>query len=523
MSNDIPSSEASEAVFQQNSLSDLECPPTYSTDGLLVPMAPAQNRRYARIAFATPAYIKIPRGLHSALLSPEPQYLGVGWVAHFNPEGTQYYVNATKRLVTDDPIDHPDIWAKISAWITRLDTLIETDGMALPDDYEIFLSVATDDDGCKYYFVDHTTQTVFWIEEIDPERHELELPPVCSVAHLRFALQEQYWVHNEYFPHRQVPQKLRKELVDIFRQGRADQLTSENSTFPYSAQQCKHYLQVINVDTECNEYMTWTLARLWGTISRHKFSTFFGEDYAKISREQKRYDRPTKQRTLAVKLCSALLFNMPKKRSTQMDLLSLDDLTYVMHWRDFAIDLLHGWRESSYLAVGLALIGTVSTVQRTNPISAAMGSISIVFSLSGLATSAVLLQWYAGADKFTASTANHLARVQLPRLGYEPIAQAYCLPRALVAWSMIFLAAHVLSAVVDLYGLIIRSPAILLALLVAGGLLHVNSILRRAFDSPVVLDHASDVRTPDAFKGGRSFLWILKLALPKAFHVFQSA
>ena len=57
--------------------------------------------------------------------------------------------------------------------------------MTLPDDYEIFLTVATEDDGCKYYFVDHTTQTVFWLEEIDPERHDLELPPVCSVAHMR--------------------------------------------------------------------------------------------------------------------------------------------------------------------------------------------------------------------------------------------------------------------------------------------------------------------------------------------------
>ena len=141
----------------------------------------------------------------------------------------------------------------------------------------------------------------------------------------------------------------------------------------------------------------------------------------------------------------------------------------------------------------------MSTFQRTNPISTCLGSISVVFALSGLASSAVLLQWYAGAEKFTAATVvrpprprpsapfdgfaqvNHLAHVQLPRLGYEPIAQAYCLPRALVFWSTLFLAAHVLSAVADVYGLIVRSPAILLALLIVAGLFHVNNILRGSF------------------------------------------
>ena len=97
--------------------------------------------------------------------------------------------------------------------------------------------------------------------------------------------------------------------------------------------------------------------------ARHRYSTFFGEDYAKISRDQKRYDKPAKQRTLMVKLCSALLFNMPKTRSAQLDLLSLDDLTYVMHWREFAIDLLHGWRESSYLVCD----STTSDLEARNP------------------------------------------------------------------------------------------------------------------------------------------------------------
>ncbi|KAI1797910.1 hypothetical protein LXA43DRAFT_273873 [Ganoderma leucocontextum] len=486
-------------------------------------MAPSQNGRYARTALVVPESIRIPRGLHSTLLSPEPPYLAVGWVQAFNPEGTPYYVNESIHLVTDDPICHPDISSRIARWAQKMNILIETDELVLPDDYEIFVTVAAEDaDESKHYFVDHATQTVFWLEEIDPERHDLEIAQVCGIAHMRFVLQEQYWIHNEYFPHRTVPHKLRKELVDIFRQGRADQLTSDDSTFPYSAEQCKQYLEIIDVETECNAYMTWTVARLWGTISRHKFSTFYGEDHAKISRTQRRFDKALTERTCMVKLCSALLFGMPKARSAELDSLSVDELTYAVHWREFATELLHGWRESSCLAVGLALIGSVSTVQRTNAVSQCMGTISVVFALGGLSSGAMLLQWYSGAEKLSATkVANHLAHVQMQRYGYEPIAQAYCLPRALVFWSIMFLAAHVLSAVVDLYGLIVRSPAIVLALLFVGGLIHLNHVLHGAFDRPVV-EHLSEVKTVGLFDGARTYLQQLSGALQKAFHISQS-
>lgn len=114
-----------------------------------------------------------------------PPYLAIGWVQAFNPEGTPYYVNESKNLVTDDPIYQSDISSRITRWAEKLDILIENDDLVLPDDYEIFITVAAEDDGCKYYFVDHTTRTVFWLEEIDPERHGLELAQVCSIAHMR--------------------------------------------------------------------------------------------------------------------------------------------------------------------------------------------------------------------------------------------------------------------------------------------------------------------------------------------------
>ena len=66
--------------------------------------------------------------------------------------------------------------------------LVAADSLALPDEYEIYVTVLDanhDEKMGKYYFIDHTTQTVFWLEEIDPERHDINLSPACSVNHMR--------------------------------------------------------------------------------------------------------------------------------------------------------------------------------------------------------------------------------------------------------------------------------------------------------------------------------------------------
>ncbi|RPD62911.1 hypothetical protein L227DRAFT_407808 [Lentinus tigrinus ALCF2SS1-6] len=461
-----------------------ENPPAYSLDGPLVPMIPRQNDRYVRPALLNPEYIRIPRGLHSTMMLAEPPYIAQGWSVSVNPEGSPFYIHRDKHLITDDPIQQAGICDKIMECEQRLRLLIETEGLTLPDDYECYITFDATSDRCKYYYADHTTQTVFWLEELDPERHDIGMAPVCSVAQMKHLLQEQYWLHTEYFPYRPVPSPLRKELVAIFRQGRADQLTSTMSTFPYDAQQCKSFLQIIDVDTECDEYLTWIIARLFTSMSKHRYHTFFGEDHARVSREQTRFEVIKYERPFAIKFISGLLFNLPKTHTAELDGLASDDVAYAIYWHEYAVTLLRGWRDSSYLSAGLLMITATSVSRPNNPISAGLGSVSIVLALGGLVTSGVLLQWYADADtrKFDAPfVATHLARIRCPKHGFEPMAQVYSLPRALVFWSIIFLALHMLSAVVDLTGLIAQAPALFLAGIFLIAICQLQHSLRSAF------------------------------------------
>ena len=54
-------------------------------------------------------------------------------------------------------------------------------------------------------------------------------------------------------------------------------------------------------------------------------------------------------RPAALRVASVLLFKIPITRTEQLDMLSVDDLTYGMHWRVFAADLMQDWRESAYM------------------------------------------------------------------------------------------------------------------------------------------------------------------------------
>ncbi|KAI0801229.1 hypothetical protein C8Q74DRAFT_1400073 [Fomes fomentarius] len=442
-----------------------EKPPEYTLDGKLLPTTPMLNDRYARPVLVVPEYMKIPRGLHSSVSLEEPPYLESGWTTYVNPEGSPYYVNHTKHIVTDDPIRREEICKKITSWQQQLEVHVNVEGLQMPEDYEYYITVDPKSDRCKYYFVDHTAQVVFWLEEIDPERHDsLNLPLVCSPSVMKYVLQEQYWCHCEYFPHHPVPLASRRELAAIFRQARLDQLTSDTSTFPYTAEQCKQFLQVIDDDS-----------RLWAAMARHRYTTFYGEDFAKLDRDKRRYDNTDPERTVLIKMCTALLFNFPKETAKELDKLISDDVTYGIHWREFADGLLREWRE----------ISTISLSRPTNPVSQCLGSITVVVSLAGTIFSSVLLQWYKDADKFHANRAvNHLHLIKSETYGYEPTAQAYSAPRALMFWAAIFLALHMLTAVADLVGLIFHAPALLLAIIILVSFWHMHTTLHDAFTLP---------------------------------------
>ncbi|KNZ78327.1 hypothetical protein J132_01107 [Termitomyces sp. J132] len=194
-----------------------------------------------------------------------PQYLPPKWTVHVQPEGQRYFFKDTDiRIVSMNNVYDPKVLEKIDYWTEKLMDILDKQAFSLSDDIELFLQIEGVD--CHYYFVNHRTHVEFWLDD-NLSTDELGIDPVVSASHLKLAQHELYWVHVELFPvHlRSFAPHILEELIGYFSQGWADQLTSSNSTNPYSAQQCAEFVKLLrSVQGQPQDSNTrWIVGRLW--------------------------------------------------------------------------------------------------------------------------------------------------------------------------------------------------------------------------------------------------------------------
>ncbi|KAL6309944.1 hypothetical protein BKA93DRAFT_756917 [Sparassis latifolia] len=467
--------------FSSEESSAVEEVPPYSADVMLRPVNAFQNLRYDRNFLIRPGNVDIPAGLHSSMYLPEPIYLPQGWTLQVHPEGSPYYVNALKVpcVVTDTPLHDPELCSKLTSSIEVFHYNVKNLDLTLPSDCELYVHVDSTHDGCSYYLVDHDCQTIFWLQTMDSDT--LGLPEVSSISHLRYVLHEQYWTHVDYFPHRPVAPRLRQELMSILRHARGDHLTSENSTFPYDAEQCAMYIDLLNIEADCTTYMTCVIARIWELVSRHRYQHFYGEDYSRLYRGQRRLELPRAEGSILTKLRSYFLFGLPGRTKCELEMLFTDRLVFRVDWQKFQRSLALEWRESALLSVGLLVTNSCFFALPRNFASSCAGLSSLILSLSGLATSVALLRWQSGSmDLDASSIAELMQNIQHAKLGFEPIAAVFSIPRALVYWSMLFSAAHLVAVVAEMTGLVEKIVMLVIVALVGFVLCRMAIVLRGA-------------------------------------------
>ncbi|KAI9063092.1 hypothetical protein FKP32DRAFT_1758632 [Trametes sanguinea] len=449
----------------------------------IIPMAPYENDRYERRALVSHTYIPIPKGANTTPPVSHSRPIPEGWTWHVNPEGSPFYVNGNERIVTDIPAER---LFGLKSWIDLFQARIKTLQSPMPDDYELYLNPDTEGQSCKYYLVNHDNQSIFWLDDVCTGLGTLDLFMACSSGHLRFLLQQQYWKHREHFPYRAISPALRKELHQILNFARGDVITSnDSSTFPYSASDCTKFMNILEADQDDNIYIQWTTARLWATVALHRYNIFYGEDHARVTREQQRIDKPAPQRSALIDSCNVLMFNMPSRRVEELKLLFNDDLAYAVHCQEYGIARLKEWQNNAMTCIGLTVVGVISTLRPTNPVSASFGSLAVTLALSGVGSSSLLLQRYADADKYSVlGVGLHLSIVEHPTLGFQPLAVIHCMPGALATWSVILLAAHLLSDFVNMETMLVQAPTIAFALAFVAFLFKAANVMRVGFVNP---------------------------------------
>ena len=135
-----------------------------------------------------------------------------------HPEGQPYFVfngESNFVVVTEADIDDMPTERRIFACLNAVNKELRHHDIKIPPRCELFLELGEDHTFCNYYFVDHISRGLFWLENQCTEL--LDIPAAMSPSHLGVcailavtlavshsrlekALERLYWVHVEYFP-----------------------------------------------------------------------------------------------------------------------------------------------------------------------------------------------------------------------------------------------------------------------------------------------------------------------------------
>ncbi|KAJ7645190.1 hypothetical protein DFH06DRAFT_1096919 [Mycena polygramma] len=420
--------------------------------GILRPITSYSTNRYENKALVDTFAMGISPGLFTKSREPEPEYLAPLWSGHVHPEGQLYFFHdGPLRVVTEANIHCPDTMENVGRWIKHIEALLSDVEIQISEDFELFVEI--DGENCAYYFVDHATCAQFWLESSDTDR--LGLQQVSSASQLKIMLEELYWVHVEHFPMHlpALPVQKLDELISVFNHGLCDQMTSRTSTFSYTAEKCTVFLSVLqgckaNLN---NGHTTWIIARLWSVIDHNKCLTNYGEEHARLSRDQYiLYDPEQKYRWISC-IAACLTFKTSDLHLARLDDVFVDHMVYADRWEALIGNCLKEWRGSAAGAfAGLVLHLPFLASSSASP---ALLTASAALYISALGASILLDHVYVSMEGLGADDArDYLESIQSPVFKFQFVAFTFSLPKALQLWGSLILLGNCLYVVFNYFG-----------------------------------------------------------------------
>ncbi|KAI9458599.1 hypothetical protein BJY52DRAFT_1416383 [Lactarius psammicola] len=380
--------------------------------------------------------------LGGANLVSVPSFQFQGWTISAHPEGNPYAhikVPVGITMVTEARIAGPGVADQLNAWLSLICNMITEKHVHFPETSHLFLEIHKDSGSCNYYFADHTLRTVFWLHTLDTvgvrSQHSF------TNSHLRYALEENYWIHVEMFPEAasQYSAQALNELQVVFSHARADAPTSDTSTFPYTAKQREEIADTLerNKDRTHSSYVITYVARLWTIVASHRLN-HFSEDHCRLSFGQSTSEiKDSKWDLFLAIISNTLLFGFPDGHQARFKNLWLDQLVNTSRWREHVSETVEDLKQMVSSMLALLIVNVHMMPLSSFP---AFSSSSLLLCLLGLVTALYLMQ---EQRKLLSTNATATAVcLDNPNTSYrfQPIAIVHSLPQAMFTWALLLFA-----------------------------------------------------------------------------------
>ncbi|KAF9233861.1 hypothetical protein BU15DRAFT_79718 [Melanogaster broomeanus] len=412
----------------------------------LNPVTPLSASRYNRSSYVQLCPRIISKGPAPRGSSPWASK----WRRFICPEGQPYFVlyNEKFPVVTEANLEEVETEARILDFLHMVTAELQCHDIKVPPRCELFLELEEDRSVCNYYFLDHVSKGLFWLEGMGAEL--LDAPAAIFPSHLETALEHFYWVHVEFFPmhhdsHDQGLSHIVDDLFNIIYHGQADMPISRTSTFPYTADTCKQFLRLLSRKSgQCIDgYTLFCAARLAGAIANQRSVTFYAQQSAQLDSLLEVYPGDAVEHRWLSTVANLMLWGVPGHYNTLLEDLYVNEQVYADQWTHFVSLCLKDWTTSmsSVLLVLVASIllanmhdGTISTAIPT------VASCGVT-----LASASCLHLRHSPLAKASASIgACYLRHARSTSVGFFPSAVVFSFPKATYMWAVAFLFAQCL-------------------------------------------------------------------------------
>ncbi|EMD36122.1 hypothetical protein CERSUDRAFT_85238 [Gelatoporia subvermispora B] len=406
-----------------------------------------------------PAEIYIPPLTMQIVEEPLPE----GWTSCTHPEGVMYllYKDESMHMFTHGDIRGSRYLNDLVQRGLELYDILRKKSVPGAPDTELFLECRTTG-AYRYYFINHKTRSIFWLEQVKGCRVYGDVPGVQRLTDIKFALETQYWAHCESFPHeRVVPAKLLRELKGTILHSAVDCLTTGSSTSPFTNRELTKMLKLIDAvqlnSGKSDTDSAFMLARFMKYFVDAKFFNFHGQADARLKSHQAIFRTEAPRRSRAMRLLSWLLFRAPETHAREFQKVWVDCVINDATWKKFMKKLVSEWQELTIYATVLlnanvAFLAVPGVINNAGMTMASTGSsgyaqtaaqiasyVSIVLSIGAIILGLLLVRQNRTQEHEDVDSAvSFLSRVTHLMFGLESLAYIFGLPYALLMWSVVY-------------------------------------------------------------------------------------
>ncbi|OBZ67952.1 hypothetical protein A0H81_12483 [Grifola frondosa] len=395
----------------------------------------------------------------------------VGWVSCTHPAGALYFYHPERRIYTDANICDQRTFVELIQFADLVYDMALEENIELPDGAELVLDLEERKISGGYnwcfIFVDHSTRTLFWIQDFDASRDSEVQELTCErvPSHLKHLIEGRYWYifvhpcfstlshvlrfrqHMEMFPYpHEIPADAFDQLIGIIMYANIGAMTSVTTTALYSSDELHRMLGLVKKAKSLRDsaYTTALVGRLMYTFAHQRYLDFHGQPHARMSRDQSVYGE-LKSRTPLIYILSPIFFNAPKVHLRGLEKIWVDGVIAFLPWSHFIGKLQNEWQEfilySTVLLnanVAFLAIPSVDNDNGNRTPAQISSYLSIVTSIGSIILGLLLVRQHRVKPKDTAADAvTFLVTRRHPTLGLETLAIIYSLPYALLMWGMI--------------------------------------------------------------------------------------